>query len=604
MRGYSTARPANGAKTRRGIAALVSAALLILGVIAAFTPQLSCRGSSARSSIFPPTVFPPVDPLNDMEVLVIIDGASGAVDSPNLVVAVVDRLGRILGLWRRDLTTDIDDVNKAVAIARTAAFLSSSQAPLSSRTLEFISTHHFPATFAQPEAPPAVLQDPTITTLPEQRITTGVGFTPQGPLWQIFSTNRGARLDDAANPYTAGMAFPRPGAYDSGSMDFQSFPGPGLGYLPGGVPLYKTGRLVGAIGCYIPNVDATDPIAAPSSADVLTAEFAAVSGASSGLNFAFRPIPDEGAIFLVGVLLPYLQQTSRPAGVGTGVVASMDAAGKFLDTDSVMGGVQMSRDGQVDPFGFLIPAIDDPLGAPGLTAAEVMSIIDQGIITANGTRAAIRLPVGTPTKMILAICNTQGLILGAFRMEDAPIFSLDVSVTKARNVMYFSSQEAIDNGEFGTNGSLFDNYQGSPVAITNRTLGFLTQPFYPPGIDTSAEVPGPLFQDLAVQTSRPINFNRQGSQPIAPLQSGVVFFPGAAPLYRNGILIGGFGVSGDGVEEDDFVTHGGVTKAVQGSGTLGFEPPTQLRADMYFHSGVRLPYLKFPQLPGSGNGPP
>ena len=47
---------------------------------------------------------------------------------------------------------------------------------------------------------------------------------------------------------------------------------------------------------------------------------------------------------------------------------------------------------------------------------------------------------------------------------------------------------------------------------------------------------------------------------------------------------GGFGVSGDGVDEDDAVTSGGI-------GT--FDAPPAIRADQSFVSGVRLPYMKF-----------
>jgi len=71
-------------------------------------------------------------------------------------------------------------------------------------------------------------------------------------------------------------------------------------------------------------------------------------------------------------------------------------------------------------------------------------------------------------------------------------------------------------------------------------------------------------------------------------QSGVVFFPGSAPLYRNGQLVGGLGVSGDGVEQDDYVTAGGA---------LGFEAPMERRADQIVLRGVRLPYWLFPRNP-------
>jgi hypothetical protein len=67
-----------------------------------------------------------------------------------------------------------------------------------------------------------------------------------------------------------------------------------------------------------------------------------------------------------------------------------------------------------------------------------------------------------------------------------------------------------------------------------------------------------------------------------------VFFPGSVPLYRNGVLVGGLGVSGDGVDQDDFVA---------GGGSAGFEAPAAIRADQIVVQGVRLPYLKFPSNP-------
>jgi hypothetical protein len=48
------------------------------------------------------------------------------------------------------------------------------------------------------------------------------------------------------------------------------------------------------------------------------------------------------------------------------------------------------------------------------------------------------------------------------------------------------------------------------------------------------------------------------------------------------------GVSGDGVDQDDFVTAGGAA---------GFEPVASIRADQIVINGVRLPYLKFPRNP-------
>ena len=53
-------------------------------------------------------------------------------------------------------------------------------------------------------------------------------------------------------------------------------------------------------------------------------------------------------------------------------------------------------------------------------------------------------------------------------------------------------------------------------------------------------------------------------------------------------LIGGFGVSGDGVDQDDVVTVGG---------QRGFESPNVTYANNVYFAGVRLPYQKFNRNP-------
>jgi hypothetical protein len=56
--------------------------------------------------------------------------------------------------------------------------------------------------------------------------------------------------------------------------------------------------------------------------------------------------------------------------------------------------------------------------------------------------------------------------------------------------------------------------------------------------------------------------------------------------------VGGLGVSGDGVEQNDLVTS---------AGAVGFEPPAELRVDNSVirtpAGDVRLPWLKFPRNP-------
>jgi hypothetical protein len=70
--------------------------------------------------------------------------------------------------------------------------------------------------------------------------------------------------------------------------------------------------------------------------------------------------------------------------------------------------------------------------------------------------------------------------------------------------------------------------------------------------------------------------------------NGITIFPGGFPLYRNGVLIGAIGISGDGVDLDNIVGA---------SGTHDFLAML-IRADEFFFRGARLPYVKFPHDPG------
>ncbi|MBC7821743.1 MAG: heme-binding protein, partial [Planctomycetaceae bacterium] len=72
-------------------------------------------------------------------------------------------------------------------------------------------------------------------------------------------------------------------------------------------------------------------------------------------------------------------------------------------------------------------------------------------------------------------------------------------------------------------------------------------------------------------------------------QNGIVFFPGSTPLYGGTTVIGGFGISGDGVDQDDVVTF---------YGAQGFLPPEAISsADDVRVRNTRLPYQKFNRHP-------
>jgi uncharacterized protein GlcG (DUF336 family) len=517
---------------------LVLGVALAVGIAGALMMLLIGCGGSGTTPTLPPPATPAVQPLQAADVQSIVTAAVNSVNV-DMAVAVVDRAGFVLGVFRTQnapattignfgQTQNANDV--AVALARTGAFFSNDQAPLSSRTVRFISGIHFPP-----------------------------GVMNQGPadLYGIENTNRGCTLvNDAAFESKIPPSLALGGGFGLGILTGKAKidDSNATAVNPGGVPIFYQNVVVGGIGVVT------------SSSNLNVAEYAALAGGTSqrGAGNSFGPTPaPPGVVFIGGIALPFVDQTSLPSGFSAGHVAG---TGGFFVTPT-------NSQGQ-PPEGDLIPPAAGPLG--GLSAADVTGILNNAEATANTTRAAIRLPLGSKARMVIAVADLDGTIIGLRRMQDSTVFSIDVAASKARNMVYFNSsvRTAAD-------------LSGVPMgtAVTSRTISFGAQPFYPPGIDGSNS--GPFFNLYTMDLTNPCT---QGFQSGAANsnKSGIVFFPGSAGLYRNGMLVGGLGVSGDGVDQDDYVTNGG---------TAGFEAPANIRADQIMDQGVRLPYFKFPRNP-------
>ena len=94
--------------------------------------------------------------------------------------------------------------------------------------------------------------------------------------------------------------------------------------------------------------------------------------------------------------------------------------------------------GQGVPYGWLVT----PHDGTGLTAADVEAIVARGIAEADPGACPDSAPFNVPTKMVFAVSDLNGNILGLYRMPDATYFSIGVAVAKARNVAYYDNPAA------------------------------------------------------------------------------------------------------------------------------------------------------------------
>lgn len=555
-------------KAVTGVTALQAAACaaVLLGTLAADARVRAVRVPSRPNALEPPACsVTPLAPevcsdggtsLDATEVDAIVRAAARALPDAAMTIAVVDRAGRVLALYRKPGATGAFDED-AVGVARTAAFFSHNQAPLSSRTVRFISGIHFPP---------------------------GITNTNSAALYGIENTNRGCDFNVTFN---AGKCIPRARDLSGARCDPADTSGCGTGIVTGkvlpsdsdpasvnagGIPLYRVtasenrasnGKMLGAIGV------------AGVTGDPQRAEYAAASGAFGGLPFGivpvpFYPLPPPGNVFIDGIRLPFLGPDMRLTFNADGLPNGVRLNGTTTGADDGAFAIA-PRHGGCAADEYLV----GPLAGSKLTMAEVDGIIQRAIATARRTRAAIRLPLNRFTRMVIAVADVDGSILALYRMPDATVFSVDVSVAKSRNVVYFSQRG-------------IDTFVPANTAVTNRTIAFGAQPFFPPGIDSDVldPRPGPWFQSLFVNDLQ--NVCTQGDQPTNPNQNGIVFFAGSSPLYRGNEIVGGLGVSGDGIEQDDYVTY---------FAAGDFLPPMNLWADRVIVDGVRLPMFKFPRHP-------
>lgn len=508
--------------------------------------------------------------------------ASASIDKP-VTVAVTDREGNVLGVFAMtgapsmmqirgggplqtpDSMTGLVPVGLegtrlpaklgAISKAGTAALFSTSGNAFNSRTASFIIQQHFPP---------------------------GVNFTSSGPLYGVqFSS---LPCSDIKIP---GLPLGLSG--DSGSM-----------------PIYKNGIAQGGVGIEGDGVYGIDPN--PADFDLPFEEVIALSAVR---GFAAPSLIRADNILVDGIRLPFANATtvlspptiafgSLPGGVDPFFMIRGAQPSAF--TAVTVGGIN----GEADPRFF--PFVSSPSGgANSLTAADVNVIISHAAQQANITRAAIRQPLGSNARVSIAVVDTEGSVLGLFRQLDAPVFGFDVSVQKARTATFYSSGTAAavlsgaGLGRYVDRAAADGLLLNGAVAFSDRAVGFLHRPFFPDGINNTAAAP--FSTEIGQWSVFNVGFqldliknNLQAAllgaavpcSTIPSLPNGVQIFPGSVPLYKNGVLVGGIGISGDGVDQDDIISA---------AGGNGFSPAPAIRSDQVFVRGVRLPFLKFPRSP-------
>ncbi|MGF7147662.1 uncharacterized protein GlcG (DUF336 family) [Sphingomonas zeicaulis] len=540
----------------------LTAAVTMAGLLLA-----SCGGGGTASGGTPtPTPSPTPSPgryqvpaaeaLSVADVQGILARAVAEAQARNLpaVIAVVDRVGNVLAVYTmtgaRPRATaqpapngqnlDVQNVNfpasmGAISKAITGAYLSSSGNAFTTRTASMIVKEHFP-----PGPNTAGLES--------------------GPLFGVqFSS---LPCSDLVNRYSATA----PAA--------SAFIGPkrsplGLSADPGGIPLYKNGVVVGAIGVMADGNYADDPDV--TNIDEDGEEFVALAGSvgfepsetikanritidgtslrftdATAANFKSTPASappfsaiNNSAIGRLTAVRGYYQVGAPDPVVLAGTPYGTEASGyrKATSAEFANSDAFILTDGNGNNRFPVRAGTDSAEVSQPLTLAESRAVLEEAFTIMSRARAQIRRPLDSRAQVTISLVDTRGQVLGVVRAPDAPVFGTDVSLQKARTAAFFSSRFAADElqqntipdiREFVPRLRTFLNDETAltgKVAFSDRAGGNLSRPFFPDG--EVGRPNGPLSRPI--ENFNPFSTGLQSALIITNLAAHIFFVDGMNP---------------------------------------------------------------------------
>ena len=636
-------------RARAGLAVLVAGALALAG----------CGGDSSGSSTTTTTTPATTTALaayavpaqlslsvGDVQQVVAQAVAQAKADNKPAVIAVTDRVGNVLALFRmtgapanahisdapNGVNADVQGLNvpaEAAAIAKavTGAYLSSGGNAFSSRTASMI----------------------VQTTFPPAPNTTGLG---SGPLYGVQFSQ--LPCSDLASRF---------GASGAGGLIGPKRSPLGLAADPGGFPLYKNGVVVGGVGVIGDGSYGLD-------ANVLDTDFDTDERAALAGTVGFEaPVGIRAdAIYVVGTQLRYsdtdysqLSPVSGATFAGAAALGTLEALTGYTAGAVLAGTAYGSEASGVRPASAaefpnaqafvlsdgsgnnrypVMAGSDAAEVGTALTASEVQTVLAQAFTVMSRARAQIRQPLNSQAQVSITVVDTRGKPLGLVRAPDAPIFGIDVALQKARTAAFFGSHAGPDlladpSADVRSFVGAARSFLADPTALTgthaftDRANGDLHRPTFPDG--SVGRPNGPfsrpaaqfnpfstglqsalIFTNLAQHlgyatgasasdTPRGCTFLPATANGLPRIANGVQIFPGSVPIYRGNQLVGGLGVSGDGIDQDDMISFYGLYKAGLALGSIGNAPPA-IRADTIVitlsdGSTARLRYVSCPFAP-------